>query len=337
MTGAFRATGAGVSRSESVAGTAGAARAVILAAGRGTRMRRPAPGIGLRREQRAMAERGLKCLIPFHGRPFLDYVITALADAGIEEACLVVRPGADPVRTYCERARTRRVRLSFAVQPEPLGSANALLAAEDFAAGEPFIVVNADNYYPPAAVAALGFDATAPAVARVADGPAGTGARLHDAAESAGGAGRAVADSPPGSYATATAGALVGFRREALVARGNIDPDRIAAFALLTTHPDGTLAGIVEKPSPEARRRLGDDAPISMTLWRFGPSIFAACRAVGRSPRGEYELPGAVAHAMRERGERFRVVPSDEGVLDLSSRADIPEVEARLRGVRVDP
>jgi hypothetical protein len=38
---------------------------------------------------------------------------------------------------------------------------------------------------------------------------------------------------------------------------------------------------------------------------------------------------------MRELGEEFRVVPVREGVLDLSSRADIPEVARRLAHVEV--
>jgi len=70
---------------------------------------------------------------------------------------------------------------------------------------------------------------------------------------------------------------------------------------------------------------------VSMNCWRFDTRIFAACRDVPRSPRGEYELPEAVGLAMR-RGLRLRAVPARGPVLDLSRRADAGEVERRLAG-----
>jgi len=81
--------------------------------------------------------------------------------------------------------------------------------------------------------------------------------------------------------------------------------------------------------------RIGRDAPISMNCWRFGPAIFDAARAIGPSPRGEFEIADAVQHAIDVLGERFQVVPAREGVLDLSMRADIPSVARRLAGFEV--
>jgi glucose-1-phosphate thymidylyltransferase len=40
------------------------------------------------------------------------------------------------------------VRVSFAVQQEARGTADAVLAAQPFTGNEPFIVMNSDNYYP---------------------------------------------------------------------------------------------------------------------------------------------------------------------------------------------
>jgi glucose-1-phosphate thymidylyltransferase len=60
------------------------------------------------------------------------------------------------------------------------------------------------------------------------------------------------------------------------------------------------------------------------------PSIFTACRHVEPSPRGELELPNAVRYALRSLGEQFTTIPVDAGVLDLSRREDIAEVERRL-------
>ncbi len=125
-----------------------ARKAVVLARGLGSRMRREDGAVSLDPAQAAVAETGLKAMIPI-GRPFLDYVLSALADAGYEEACLVIGPEHDVVRRRYEiESPPRRIRVSCAVQERPLGTADALLAAERFAAGENFLVVNSDNYYP---------------------------------------------------------------------------------------------------------------------------------------------------------------------------------------------
>jgi glucose-1-phosphate thymidylyltransferase len=73
-----------------------------------------------------------------------------------------------------------------------------------------------------------------------------------------------------------------------------------------------------------------------MNLWRFDARIFEVCRDVPRSARGEFELPEAVALAMR-RGVKFRAIPARGPVLDLSRRADAADVERRLAGVAPRP
>lgn len=114
---------------------------------------------GLTDAQREMAARGLKAMIPFK-RPFLDYVISALADAGCTDVCLIVGPGQDAIREHYEHAHPpRRARVSFAVQPAALGTADAILTAAPFTRDEAFLALNADNYYPVEvyrALAALG-------------------------------------------------------------------------------------------------------------------------------------------------------------------------------------
>ena len=132
-------------------------RAVILARGLGTRMRRADDGVQLNAAQAAAADAGLKAMIPVGtGRPFIDYSLSALADAGITDACLVIGPEHTAVREYYGRtARPERLRIHFAVQAEPIGTANAVLAAAEFIAGEPFLVLNSDNYYPASVLAEL--------------------------------------------------------------------------------------------------------------------------------------------------------------------------------------
>ena len=264
-------------------------RAVILAAGRGSRMARADVGVALEPGQAEAAARGLKGLIPFHGHPFLAHVLSRVADAGILRVCLVVRPGADPIRAYFEGRRWTRLAIEFAEQSHPLGSAHALLAAESFAGGEPVVVLNGDNLYP------------AEVIDRVR--------RL------------------PGS-------GLMGFRASALTGRGNIPRSRVAAFAVLATRPDGCLATLVEKPDARTLTAFGPDPLVSMTCWRFLPSVFAACRTLVPSSRGEYELPDA-ATALLGEGACLRVEPVEAGVLDLTRPEDIPEVNRRLEGSEV--
>ena len=122
-------------------------KAVIMARGLGTRMRKAATA-GLTAEQATAADAGVKGMIPI-GRPFLDYVISALADAGITDVCLIIGPEHDRMREYYAReVSLTRVRVHFAIQEKPLGTADAVIAAESFAAGEHVLVLNSDNYYP---------------------------------------------------------------------------------------------------------------------------------------------------------------------------------------------
>ncbi len=68
----------------------------------------------------------------------------------------MIGPEHAEIRDYFTRTSPpERVRVAFAVQHEPHGTADALLAAEPFAAGDRVLMVNSDNYYPAAVLAAL--------------------------------------------------------------------------------------------------------------------------------------------------------------------------------------
>ena len=304
-------------------------KAVVLARGLGTRMRAQDPDARLTDRQRAAADAGLKAMIPVNGRPFLDYALSALADAAVTDIALIVAPEHDEVRRHYAESPPARIELSLVVQPEARGTADAVLAAAAWTRDEPFLAINADNLYPVAALARLA----------ALDGPG-----------------------------------LLAFERDDLVRTGNIPADRIRSFAVLEVDDEGYLTRIVEKPASIDARTAADlppaggsyragryehDSPpaggsdrhpdpaasafrqkdhvlVSMNCWRFDARIFAACRDSPRSPRGEFELPDAVALATR-RGVRFRALPGDGPVLDLSRRADTADVERRLAGVEPRP
>lgn len=118
-------------------------------------MRKADQTAGIGSLQAAVADIGLKAMIPID-RPFLDYVLSTCADAGLTDACLVIGPEHQQVRDYYEREISlTRISIRFAIQEKPLGTANAVLAAEDFAGSDSFVVLNSDNYYPKVALEAL--------------------------------------------------------------------------------------------------------------------------------------------------------------------------------------
>ncbi|HYL85675.1 MAG TPA: sugar phosphate nucleotidyltransferase [Candidatus Angelobacter sp.] len=267
-------------------------KAVILARGLGSRMRQSDAGARLGAEQEAVAQTGLKAMIPFE-RPFLDYVLSGLADAGYREVCVVIGPEHGAVeRHYGLDAPPRRMQIAFAIQQEAKGTANAVLSVEEFAGGEDFICINSDNYYPTSALR-----------------------ELRELGEAG----------------------VVLFDRATLIAGGNISAEKLRKFSICEVSEDGYLRAIVEKP-PESMWSTGAANPlISMNCWRFDASVFEVCRRAPLSPRGEYELPVAVGEAIRNQGLRLRVVRCYEGVLDLSSRADIASVAEKLRGISANP
>jgi glucose-1-phosphate thymidylyltransferase len=267
-------------------------KAVVLARGLGTRMRQADAAARLDAEQEAIAQTGLKAMIPI-GRPFLDYVLSGLADAGYEEVCVVIGPEHGGVKNhYTVVAPPRRIRITFAVQAEPRGTADAVLTVEEFASGKDFLCMNSDNYYPASVLQKL----------RTLNEP---GVALFD--------------------------------QLTLLTKGNISEEKIQKFAICEISEDGYLRAIVEKPAAPVMATVRGNALVSMNCWRFSSAIFEVCRHTPLSPRGEYELPAAVGEGINRYGLRFRAVRCYEGVLDLSSRADIAIVAEKLQGVPANP
>jgi dTDP-glucose pyrophosphorylase len=133
-------------------------KAVVLAAGLGTRMRAASANDrrtgSLQPEQVRAADAGLKAMMPV-GRPFLDYALHNLADAGITDACIVIGPEHGVVREHYAGVATTRIALSFAVQRERRGTADAVAAAASFIGADHVLVVNGDNVYPTSACRTL--------------------------------------------------------------------------------------------------------------------------------------------------------------------------------------
>lgn len=273
-------------------------RAIVLARGLGTRMRAPDPSAQLTQEQQRVADAGIKAMIPVNGRPFLDYILSSLADAGIRDVALVVGPEHNALRRYYQAdALPVRVGIGFVVQDQALGTANAVLAAERWVQSEPFLTINADNLYPVDALAAL---------AALAE----PGLAVFDPEDLI-----RSGNIPP----------------ERIRSFALLDVDDRGYLAGIVEKPEGNqwlppLGGGTSKGG----------SYISMNCWRFDERIFQACREVPRSARGEFEISEAVGVALR-RGVSFKAIPARGPVLDLSTRADAADVTRRLAGISPRP
>ncbi len=99
---------------------------------------------------RPLSESVPKPMLPVADRPLAAHTVDAAVDAGADEIVLVIGYEAEIVREYFGSAY-RGVPVSYAVQEEQAGTADAVNAARDHIDG-PFAVLNGDNLYDPAAI-----------------------------------------------------------------------------------------------------------------------------------------------------------------------------------------
>jgi len=111
-------------------------RAVLPAAGRGTRMLPFSLAVP-------------KELAPLGSKPAIDFVLDEAADAGLEEAIVVVAPGKELLQRHLDLSRAGGswpgLRIRYAEQREPTGLADAILACTGLLGDEPFAVLLPDN------------------------------------------------------------------------------------------------------------------------------------------------------------------------------------------------
>jgi len=108
--------------------------AIVMAAGEGRRMR-------------PLTERWAKPVLPVDGRPVVGLLLRELARAGIERTFVVVGHLGDQIEALVGNGSAFGVEVSYATQPEALGSADAVRRALDAGAEAPALVTAADNVY----------------------------------------------------------------------------------------------------------------------------------------------------------------------------------------------
>jgi glucose-1-phosphate adenylyltransferase len=278
-------------------------RVVILAGGISSRMRIPAnPGLGIDAELLKQAEERSKGMIGVGagGRPFLDYLLYNINQAGIEDVVIVIGERDEALRQYYgEHDRGNAFHglcISYAIQmipdgqQKPMGTSDALvqalLARPDWKNGD-FIVCNSDNLYSVRVFRML-LECDAP-------------------------------------------NSLIDYDRSGL----EFDERRIAQFGITRKDADGYLIEILEKPPLEKLDELrGSDGSlrVSMNIFRLNYDMvlpfLVDCPV--NPIRKEKELVTAVTNMVKSHPRSLKALPLKEHVPDLTYKEDIVRVQEYL-------
>ncbi len=110
-------------------------KAVILAAGRGTRMG-------------SMTEELPKPMLPIHGRPMLAHILDRLTEAGVSRFLIVIGYHGETIRRHFENSNPSAgfvsQNIEFVWQEPVNGTGSGALLARPFAESEPFLLTYGD-------------------------------------------------------------------------------------------------------------------------------------------------------------------------------------------------
>src|ERR1700757_2357751 len=117
--------------------TASIDKAVVLAAGRGTRMRELTVDFP-------------KPMIEVRGKPVLQHIVEGLRDAGARRFLIIVGYHAEMVRNFFGDGRHHNVDIEYAMQTVQDGTGRVVNLARNFAGASPFILSYGDILISPA-------------------------------------------------------------------------------------------------------------------------------------------------------------------------------------------
>src|SRR5438874_13270221 len=112
-------------------------KAVMLAAGRGTRMRELTAGLP-------------KPMIEVRGKPVLQHIVEALRDAGVRQFLIIVGYRADAVQNFFGDGSRYNINIQYATQVVQDGTGRVVDLARNFASDSPFVLSYGDILVDPA-------------------------------------------------------------------------------------------------------------------------------------------------------------------------------------------
>lgn len=108
-------------------------KAVLLAAGKGTRLR-------------PLTDEMPKVMVPIAGKPVLEHHVEHLARAGVQEIFINLHHLPEKIMSHFGDGGKWGVRIRYSFEPEILGTAGAVKKLEAELRGTPFLVVYGDNF-----------------------------------------------------------------------------------------------------------------------------------------------------------------------------------------------
>jgi len=107
-------------------------KALVLSGGAGTRLR-------------PITHTSAKQLVPVGNKPILEFGLEAIRDAGISDVGIIVGETHEEIRAHVGDGSRYGIAVTYIHQPLPLGLAHAVLTAEDYLAGDDFVMYLGDN------------------------------------------------------------------------------------------------------------------------------------------------------------------------------------------------
>jgi UDP-N-acetylglucosamine diphosphorylase / glucose-1-phosphate thymidylyltransferase / UDP-N-acetylgalactosamine diphosphorylase / glucosamine-1-phosphate N-acetyltransferase / galactosamine-1-phosphate N-acetyltransferase len=259
-------------------------KAVILAAGKGTRMKN-------------LTNELPKPMLRVQGKPILEHIITGLIAAGVREFFIVTGWRAEVIEDYFGDGSKWNARIAYGRQVVQDGTGKAPELAKDFVGSSPFILtygdilVKAETYQQMVARFGERFPPTNSSrvqptnQTRLLSRPAATLSSIPNGGEGRGEEVLRFMGSEFGGVVTVT---------------GSED---VTKGGLFFFDDQFCLKHLVEKPSSAQLEELrtqgllkhGSIAWYNAGIYIFKPSIFDFTARLQKSPRGEYELTDAIS------------------------------------------
>jgi bifunctional UDP-N-acetylglucosamine pyrophosphorylase/glucosamine-1-phosphate N-acetyltransferase len=108
-------------------------KAVILAAGKGTRLR-------------PLTDSTPKPMLPVAGKPLLEWMLERIKEADIKDILIVTNYLEDQIKNYFKDGANLGVNITYQTQSKPLGTANAVYQALEWVRKNSFLCLYGDHY-----------------------------------------------------------------------------------------------------------------------------------------------------------------------------------------------